>query len=69
LILGIAEDLIGQPYVRATITAARHNVTYPAANSAIKRLAELGILREITGGSYDRLFVADEVLRTLTSQL
>jgi Fic family protein len=61
----IAGDLIERPVLNATATAARYNVTYVAANNAIARLVELGLLREITGRGYDRVFSADAVVQIL----
>lgn len=61
----IAEDLIGQP-VTTPIYAARHyGVSYPAANQAVARLVELGILRELTGRNYDRVFGSTEVIQIM----
>jgi Fic family protein len=59
----IAEDLVGQPVITATWAAKRHDVTYPTANSAIKRLVSLGILDEVTGREYSRIFIARPVLQ------
>lgn len=65
----IAEDLIGYPMVTPRSAAARYRVTYPAANAAIRRLADLGILYERTGRRYARLFAAADVLRLIDSTL
>jgi Fic family protein len=61
----IAEDLIGYPYVTATRAAERLGVTYEGANSAIARLVSEGVLREVTGRSYARVFVASEVVEII----
>lgn len=58
----IAEDLIGRPAVTPKSAARTYEVSYQAANSAISRLVEAGVLREITGSRYDRVFVSDEVM-------
>jgi Fic family protein len=63
--LRIAQDLIGYPYITPTRSAARCNVTYETANSAIARLVELGVLREATGRAYARVFVSDRILEIL----
>lgn len=60
--LDIAGGLIGYPVTTPTFAAREYDVTYPAANTAIGRLEQLGILREVTGKSYGRLFVAPRVL-------
>jgi hypothetical protein len=63
----IAEDLIGNPVVTPTASAKLYCVTYPAANNAVGRLVDAGILVEATGRSYDRVFFAPQVLRILES--
>jgi Fic family protein len=61
----IAAGLIGHPFLTPTWAADNYNVTYPAANSAIRRLVDLGLLREITGRDYGRVFASDEVIGIL----
>ena len=61
----IVDDLIGFPVVTVPAMTAAHHVSYQAANTAVTRLVELGILREATGRTYDRVFVCDAVLREL----
>jgi len=62
----IAGGLIGYPVTTPTFAADAYKVTYQAANSAIGRLEEIGILREVTGKSYGRLFVAPRVLSLIS---
>lgn len=59
----IAENLVGQPVITVTWAARLCNVTFPAANYAIRRLVSFGILEEVTGRDYGRVFVARPVLR------
>jgi Fic family protein len=61
----IAEDLIGQPITTPTYASERYSVTYPAANSAVAKLTSLGILTELTGRAYGRVFAAKDVLRII----
>jgi Fic family protein len=61
----IAQDLIGRPVVTPTGASKLYGVSYPAANNAIARLVDAGILTEATGGRYGRVFVAQEVLAIL----
>lgn len=63
--LKIADDLLGYPVITPSEASKLYEVTYPPANTAIGKLADLGILREVTGGTYGRLFVCDEVIRIL----
>jgi Fic family protein len=65
IVLEIVEDLIGYPVITASVAASLHNVTYPPANMAIQRLEKLGILREITGGSYGKVYVCEQVMRVV----
>jgi Fic family protein len=59
--VNIVEDLIGYSSITPSAAAKLHNVTYKAANDAIRKLEELGILQEITGASYGRIFVCPSV--------
>ena len=61
----IVDDLIGFPVVTVPAMTTVHQVSYQAANTAVARLVELGILREASGRTYDRVFVCDAVLREL----
>ena len=59
--IDLVEDLIGYSSITVSAAATLHNVTYKAANDAIKKLVELGILVEITRASYGRIFVCPQV--------
>lgn len=63
--LRIADDLVGYPMITATLAARLHDVSYQAANSAIAKLVDRGILRQRTSGRYDRIFQCDAVLAAL----
>lgn len=65
VILDIAEDLIGYPYITPSEAADRHSVTYPPANNALRKLKELGVIRELTGRTYGRIFVCQPVLEVV----
>ncbi len=60
----VAGELIGSPFVRAPAIARAHSVTHAGAMLALRRLADLGVLRErrIGGGVS---FVADRALELL----
>lgn len=60
--LEIAENLVAHPAVTPTRASEMHGVTYPAANAAISRLEDHGVLTEITGRSYNRVFLATGVV-------
>ena len=63
VVLEIVEDLIGYPLITVSQAADLHNVTYPPAAKAVERLVQLGILREVTGRSYGRVFACESVMR------
>jgi Fic family protein len=65
VVLDIVEDLIGYPIITVSEAASLHRVTYPPANAAIRRLVDLGILREMTGKSYGRVYACEAVMRAV----
>jgi len=65
VVLDIVEDLIGYPIITPSQAASLHNVTYPPANAAIQRLVRLGLLREMTGRSYGRVYACEAVMRAV----
>jgi Fic family protein len=62
----IAEGLVGGPVITATRAAELYGVSFQAANNGISRLVEQGILREITGRPYDRLFTAPQIIQIIS---
>jgi Fic family protein len=65
--LRVADDLIGYPMITASLAANLYDVSYQAANTAIAKLVDRGILRQRTSGRYDRIFQCDAVLSALES--
>lgn len=63
----IMEDLVGQPIIAVNWAATTYGVSYQAANEAIARLVRDGVLEEMTGRKYDRLFMSRGVLTTVES--
>lgn len=63
--LPIAEELIGFPILSVKDAATRHDVSFQTANAAVARLGELGILRQLSAGRYDRLFACQEVVEVV----
>lgn len=63
--LPIAESLIGYPFIDVNAAARVGKVSYQAANGAVARLTELGILREVTGNRYGRVFACRDVMRII----
>lgn len=66
--VNIVDSLIGYPYITVSQAAELHNVTYPPANNAIRKLVDMGILQETTGGNYGRVFVAPQLRAIFTSR-
>ncbi|HEY5985724.1 MAG TPA: Fic family protein, partial [Streptosporangiaceae bacterium] len=60
-------DLIGYPMLTVGTVKDLYGVSYQAANNAVTRMAELGILRERTKRRYARIFSCDAVLSLLES--
>jgi Fic family protein len=58
----IMEDIVGQPIIAVPWASAKYQVSYQAANEAIGKLVEGGILKEMTGRNYDRVFASARVL-------
>jgi Fic family protein len=63
--LQIAEDLIGYPMLTVRDASERYGVTYQAANQAVAKLADLGILQQRSEGNYGRIFACNDVLRVM----
>lgn len=58
----IAEALIGYPVIDVSTARAMTGRTFEAANNAIAKLVEMGILQETTGRRVNRLFLCKPVL-------
>lgn len=65
-VIDVIEDLIGYLTLTPSTTAKRHSVTYKTANDAFAKLEKMGILQEITGVKYGRIFVCPRVRRIVT---
>lgn len=61
----VTERLIEYPSITVKHVAATHGVSNQAANVAVGRLVDAGILGEVTGRNYNRVFQAPEVLDIL----
>lgn len=65
LILEIVEGLVSQPTLNVTSVVSSSGKTTAAANTAVNRLVDAGVLVEVTGGKYNRIFQAEDVIRIL----
>lgn len=61
----LADGLIANPVLTVKGIADAYGVTPPPALSAIQKLVQLGILREITGKRYNRIYACLEVINIL----
>lgn len=61
----IAEDLIGFPFLRVPAVSQRYEVSFEAANKAVARLVDAGILTQVGERTYGRVFVANSVIAAL----
>lgn len=61
-IVHLLSDLIGQPMLTARSIAETYEVTTQAAYNMIAKLLEAEMVEELTGRTYDRVFVARRVL-------
>jgi len=62
VVLDVAADLIGRPSLNVKTVAEAYGVSNQAANTAVARLVEAGVLEEVTGSNYNRVFQAPAVL-------
>ena len=67
--VAMLDQLFRQPYVTAATAAELLGVTDPTARSVVGRLEEAGLLREITGGSWGRVYEARPILEVLERPL
>ena len=58
----VIDQFISQPMTTARAISDRHGVSASAANHALKRLLEMGIVQEITGKPYARVYAATGLL-------
>jgi Fic family protein len=68
-LLIFVDHLFGSPATTVTGAAKTLEITFRAAQRIIDRLVQAGILREITGARRNRLYLAEEILRTIDQPL
>ena len=61
----VIDQFISQPMTTARAISDHHGVSASAANHALRRLLETGIVQEITGKPYARVYAATDVLALL----
>lgn len=61
-VASICEDLVDWPVITSGFAQQKYGVSAPTAKSAIDRLCAIGVLEEMTGRSYGRVFGAPQVI-------
>lgn len=69
LLLKLVDEVLESPFLTIALAQKRLNITPRSAQLNVEKLVAEGILREVTGRRRGRLFVADEVLRTVDQPL
>lgn len=64
----LVDQLFRNPYITVAAAAAIMKVSNPTARAAVKFLQERGMLREITGRDWGRMYVAPEILKAIGSE-
>jgi Fic family protein len=64
----LVEYLFLNPYITAKNAAEYLNVTFPTAQSTIKSLEDVGILKEYSNRKRNRIYVADGLIKTLKAK-
>jgi cell filamentation protein, protein adenylyltransferase len=66
--LALLDALFANPYVTVARAEKILKVTNPTARQAVKVLQEAGMLDEITGRSWGRLYLARPILRAIEAE-
>jgi Fic family protein len=61
----LLEDLFANPYITVARAAQRLKVTRPTAQRSIDLLRDLGLLEEMTGQAWGRIYVAKAILKAM----
>ena len=61
----LLDELFASPFITVSGAAAALHLTYPAAQNNVSKLVAAGILREMTGRTTNRIYVADDILKLL----
>lgn len=67
-LLLLADQLFITPFLTVPQAQQMLGMTYPSAKANIDRLVEAGILQQLGGGSYGKLFVADNILQAVEQE-
>jgi Fic family protein len=64
----LLDELFVNPYITVSLAARLLNVSYPTARSAVTRLQKDGLLEEITGRAWGRLYLARPILEAIENK-
>jgi Fic family protein len=64
----LVDQLFRNPYITVAAAAGAMRVSNPTARAAINFLQEKGMLKEITGRDWGRMYVAPEILKAIGSE-
>ncbi|HYU30653.1 MAG TPA: Fic family protein [Thermoanaerobaculia bacterium] len=64
----LLDELFVNPYVTVSRAARLLNVSYPTARTVVARLQKEGLLQEITGRSWGRLYLARPILEAIENK-
>ncbi|MFC3688900.1 Fic family protein [Aquipuribacter hungaricus] len=67
VVVQIVEDLIDWPMISMPFVAEKYGVSGPTAKSAVDRLVEVAILKQVSEGPYRRIFGATPVMDLVES--
>jgi Fic family protein len=68
LVLRLIDDLFGRPYLTISQAAERLGVTFRSASLNVGKLVKAGILEELPGRNYGRIFRARAIVEVLEAQ-
>jgi Fic family protein len=66
--MALLDQLFVNPYITVSRAARLLNVSYPTARSAVTRLQQEGLLEEVTGRSWGRLYLARPILDAIENR-
>lgn len=67
MIVDLAHDLIGYPALSIGDVVDLRGVAYPTAKRAVLKLEQMGVLREISGRNYRRVYFCQKVFTIMQS--
>jgi predicted transcriptional regulator len=65
--LKIHEYLLKKPYLAITKVAAELDISVPSTTSTVQKLVDIGVLKEMTGKSRNRIFAYEAYLDILAA--